>query len=113
MKKFAVSRMAGLLLLGAAGASWAGGPDAQLLEKGKVLFSTDAVPACAICHTLQDAGAEGTIGPDLDELKPDADRIRKVLAEGMGAMPSFAETLKPDEIDAIVAYVVNATGGGQ
>lgn len=111
MKMFAVSRMAGMLLLGAAGACWAGEPDSQMLERGKTLFSTEAVPACAICHALQDAGATGAIGPDLDELKPDAERIKKVLHEGMGAMPSFADSLDQEAIDAIVAYVVNATGG--
>lgn len=113
MKIFAVSRMAGMLLLGAAGACWAGEPDNQLLEKGKVLFTTEAVPACAICHTLKDAGAVGEIGPDLDELKPDAERIKKVLHEGMGAMPSFADTLDEEAMNAIAAYVVHATGGGQ
>src|SRR5690606_24502011 len=75
MKTFAVSRIVGMLLLGTAGACWAGEPDSQLLERGKTLFSTEAVPACAICHTLQDADATGAIGPDLDELKPDAERI--------------------------------------
>ncbi|MGB6104024.1 MAG: cytochrome c [Pusillimonas sp.] len=102
-----------MLLLGAAGACWASGADSQQLEKGKVLFSTEAVPACAICHALQDAGAEGAIGPDLDELKPDAERIKKVMQEGMGVMPSFADTLDEESMDAIVAYIVQATGGGQ
>ena len=103
-----------MLLLGAASVSWASGePDSQQLEKGKTLFMTEAVPACAICHTLKDADATGTIGPDLDELKPDAERIKKVLHEGMGAMPSFADTLDEEAMNAIAAYVVHATGGGQ
>ena len=36
---------------------------------GQVLFSTASPtggPACASCHTLQDAGSSGTIGPNLD-----------------------------------------------
>ncbi|NYT87022.1 c-type cytochrome [Pollutimonas harenae] len=113
MKIFAISRIVGVLWLGAVGACWAGGPDSQQLEMGKTLFSTEAVPACAICHTLKDADATGTIGPDLDELQPDAERIKKVLHEGMGAMPSFAETLDEEAMNAIAAYVVHATGGGQ
>lgn len=80
------------------------------LEQGKLLFSANAKPiACSVCHTLQDAGAVGTIGPDLDELKPDADRIRKTMMEGMGAMPSFADSLEEAEREAIIAYVLNAT----
>lgn len=83
--------------------------DEAQLEQGKALFTAGAQPiACAVCHTLADAGAEGTIGPDLDELQPDADRIRKTMMEGMGAMPSFAD-LDDDDVDAIVAYVVHAT----
>jgi mono/diheme cytochrome c family protein len=66
-----------------------------------------------VCHTLKDAGAAGTIGPDLDELKADAPRIKKVLQEGMGVMPSFADSLDEASMDAIVAYVVHATGGGK
>lgn len=84
--------------------------EAAQLEQGKLLFSTSAKPiACSVCHTLQDAGAVGTIGPDLDELKPDADRIRKTMMEGMGAMPSFAASLEEADREAIIAYVLNAT----
>ncbi|MFW7340342.1 cytochrome c [Pollutimonas sp. H1-120] len=112
MKRFVLPAVAGVLWMGVAGASFAAGSDAQL-EKGKALFISDAVPACAVCHTLKDAGSTGTIGPDLDELKPDAARIKKVMQEGMGVMPSFADSLDEASIDAIVAYVVHATGGGK
>lgn len=85
--------------------------DADALARGKDLFSASAVPACAICHTLADAGAEGTIGPDLDELKPDKSRVLKVLKAGMGAMPSFAETMSEEDMQAVADYVVKVTGG--
>src|SRR3546814_18487742 len=84
--------------MGMASAGWAGGADPQL-EKGKTLFMTGAVPACAVCHALSDAGSSGAIGPDLDELKPDAARLTKVLQEGMGVMPSFANSLAEDSMD--------------
>src|SRR3546814_2161320 len=74
---------------------------------------TGAGPACAVCHALSDAGSSGAIGPDLDELKPDAARIKKVLQEGMGVMPSFANSMDEASMDAIAAYVVHATGGGR
>jgi cytochrome c6 len=92
-------------------AALASGPDAAVLEKGKEIFLKSAVPACAICHTLQDAGATGSIGPDLDELKPDLERVKKVLVEGAGTMPSFADSLDEASRDAVSAYVVHATSG--
>ncbi|MBC2769698.1 c-type cytochrome [Pusillimonas minor] len=99
-------------LVAAAALSMAGAPamadDAQL-ARGKELFMSKAVPACAVCHTLADAGAKGAIGPNLDELKPDAARIMKVLKEGMGTMPSFAATLNAADMEAVTAYVVHAT----
>ena len=84
--------------------------DAAQLEEGKTLFTASAQPiACAVCHTLVDAGATGTIGPDLNELQPNADRIRKTMMEGMGAMPSFAESLDEPQREAIIQYVLHAT----
>jgi len=112
MKHVVLSAVTAALWMGVSGASFAADPDPQL-EKGKALFISDAAPACAVCHTLKDAGAAGTIGPDLDELKADAPRIKKVLQEGMGVMPSFADSLDEASMDAIVAYVVHATGGGK
>ncbi|HBT31691.1 MAG TPA: sulfide dehydrogenase [Pusillimonas sp.] len=102
--KFAVV-FAGLSLL-ASSAAWAN--DAQL-QRGKELFVSKAVPACAVCHTLKDAGSQGAIGPNLDELKPSADRVMKVLKDGMGAMPSFANSLSPEDMEAVTAYVVKST----
>lgn len=83
--------------------------DAAVLEQGKTLFTSSAKPmACALCHTLKDAGTTGAIGPDLDELKPTAEQVKKVMVEGMGAMPSFAATLTDDERNAIAEYVASA-----
>lgn len=114
MKKYvALPGIAAALLACAMGTSWAGEPDAATLEKGKTLFKTGAVPACAVCHTLQDADATGAIGPDLDELKPEYERVRKILVDGAGSMPSFAGTLDDAAMDAVAAYVVHATGGAQ
>ncbi len=80
-------------------------------EPGKELFLTGAKPiACAVCHTLADAGSAGAIGPDLDELKPSKEQILKVMKEGMGAMPSFAQTLSDQERDAIATYVSSVAG---
>lgn len=85
-------------------------PDSAVLEQGKELFISKAVPACAVCHTLADAGSEGAIGPDLDEIKPDFDAVKKALNEGLGVMPNFSETLSEEQIDAVAAYVSNVAG---
>lgn len=102
----------GVAALGFAGIGYAsGGADGDLLEKGKVVFTQKAVPACAICHTMADAGATGGVGPDLDELRPDLAQVKKAMKEGVGAMPSFAATLSEEDMDAVATYVVHATGG--
>lgn len=88
---------------------WAAEVDDATLDEGKVLFQTDATPACAICHTLKNADATGNIGPDLDELKPGRDRILKAMHEGIGPMPSFSDSLSEDQMAAIADYVVHVT----
>lgn len=85
-------------------------PDETDLEEGKVLFQTDATPACAVCHTLKDAEATGNIGPDLDDLQPARNRIIKAMQEGTGPMPSFSDSLSDEQMAAIADYVVYATG---
>jgi cytochrome c6 len=96
--------LGGLLCLGSAHAS-----DAEL-DLGKRLFTKTAVPACALCHTLKDAGSEGAVGPVLDEIKPDAARVAKALRDGLGNMPAF-KTLTEAEIKALARYVAMASGG--
>lgn len=104
MKKYLVVVVAGFTL---AIAGQAHADNAQ----GKELFLTGAKPiACAVCHTLADAGSAGAIGPDLDELKPSKEQILKVMQEGMGAMPSFAATLSDDERNAVADYVSSVAG---
>lgn len=102
-----------LLLLAVGFSAPALADDAAQRELGKQLFTTGAVPACAVCHTLQDAGTEGTIGPVLDELKPDAARVAAALRGGLGVMPSYGESLSAEQIEAIARYVSFASGGAK
>ena len=83
--------------------------EATQMMQGKLLFS-NAVPACAVCHTLKDAGSEGAVGPVLDELKPDSARIVKALRNGLGNMPSYKAILTEDQIAALARYVSRASG---
>lgn len=100
--------LSGLLLATAPGLCL-GADDAAGLAEGKALFTQGAVPACAMCHTLKDAGSGGQIGPLLDELKPSADRVATALRNGIGVMPSYRETLTEAQILALARYVSTVT----
>jgi cytochrome c oxidase subunit 2 len=96
----------------------AAGPD------GKKIFTdgNGTSTACAACHTLADAGATATTGPDLDKvlkgkdaafikqsiLQPDAS-----IAPGFqgGIMPKdYGSSLSAQEVDAVVAYLGKVAG---
>ena len=102
-----------LLLLSWLASSARAADDAATLAAGKALFTTGAAPSCALCHTLKDAGTTGAVGPVLDELQPDADRVAAALRNGIGAMPSYKATLKEDQILALARYVAKASGGAK
>jgi cytochrome c553 len=77
-------------------------------EHGRELFKE----RCATCHTLEDSGAVGLVGPDLDNLRPNAeltlDAIAKGRARGQGQMPSMLLT-GPDARD-VADYVATVSG---
>ena len=66
---------------------------------------------CASCHTLEAAGANGRVGPNLDDLAPDAGQVEQKVIAGGGGMPSFEGQLSVDEIDAVSQYVAESAGG--
>ena len=66
---------------------------------------------CTGCHTLADAGSTGTVGPVLDQVKPDYRRATARVTLGKGQMPSFKGQLSTQQIADVAAYVVKATGG--
>jgi mono/diheme cytochrome c family protein len=76
---------------------------------GKDIFEAKG---CATCHTLADAGATGTVGPNLDEVKPDLAIAVDRIVNGKGTMPPFKGQLTAKEIADVAAYVVQASGGG-
>lgn len=81
------------------------------LEAGRRIFNETAQPPCAVCHALADAGAEGEVGPNLDEFKPTVEQVRTAVSGGIGVMPAFDETLSAEEIEAVSRYVAEVTGG--
>ena len=56
-----------------------------------------------------DANAAGEIGPVLDEMKPDAERVRAAVVNGIGVMPAF-EALTAEQVDAVARYVSEVAG---
>jgi cytochrome c oxidase subunit 2 len=95
---------------GQAGGGGGGGAD------GAQVFASNG---CGSCHTLAVAKATGTVGPDLGNVdKPTAAFIRqsitdpnKVVTKGFqpDIMPQdFGDKLSPDELDALVEYLVKA-----
>lgn len=79
------------------------------LEAGRQLFTGGTTPACAVCHTLRDAGASGEIGPVLDELQPDEARVANAVRTGLGVMPAFREQLSDQQIATLARYVAQAS----
>jgi mono/diheme cytochrome c family protein len=75
---------------------------------GKEIFTS---AGCVGCHTLADAGATGTVGPNLDEVKPDKELAVTRVTKGQGGMPAFADQLTDQQIADVAAYVTQATGG--
>lgn len=86
----------------------AAAPLAPAEELGKEVFTRIAEPSCALCHTLEAAGAKGKLGPSLDELKPDEARALQALRQGVGVMPSYADKLSAQEIAAVARYVAES-----
>lgn len=101
---------------GAAGGGAAGGT----VERGSETF---AQAGCGGCHALAKAGTDAQVGPPLDDLAARAEEAGMPVAEFVrqsivdpdavvapdyqpGVMPKdFAESLSPEELDALVAYV--------
>ncbi len=48
---------------------------------------------CGDCHTLSAVDATGTVGPNLDQLKPEKERVARQVRNGGVGMPSFADKL--------------------
>jgi mono/diheme cytochrome c family protein len=65
---------------------------------------------CAGCHTLAAAGASGTTGPNLDQLKPPAALVVTQVTNGGAVMPSFKGKLSPAQIQAVAKYVSSSAG---
>lgn len=90
----------------------AGNPDAKAPPSGgggtsgKAIFTAN----CSSCHTLTAAGAKGTVGPNLDQLKPAQARVQHQVEHGGSVMPAFKGVLKPNQIQIVAKYVADNAG---
>jgi mono/diheme cytochrome c family protein len=73
---------------------------------GKAVFAS---AGCGGCHTLKAAGSTGTVGPNLDQLKPPLQRIVLQVDNGGGPMPAFKGQLTDKQIQDVAAYVYAST----
>jgi mono/diheme cytochrome c family protein len=74
---------------------------------GKSIFAS---AGCTSCHTLKDAGSTGTVGPNLDQLKPSEAAVEKQVTNGGAIMPAFKGQLTPAQIKAVAEYVASVAG---
>jgi len=88
-------------------------------EAGKAVFTS---AGCAACHTLKEANATATVGPNLDEaLKgKDAAFIHESIVDPSAEVasgyqnimpPDFGKSLSPKQIDDLVALLYQAANG--
>ena len=79
-------------------------------KAGKEIFNGKGM--CAGCHVLKDAGANGNIGPILDQLNPSIQVVESAVNGGLGVMPAFGATgmLTAKEIDEVSFYVATNAG---
>jgi cytochrome c oxidase subunit 2 len=116
-KWFAAMSRAGGAAAGAApgGGAPAGGAN---VAAGKQVFAANG---CSSCHTLADAGASGTVGPNLDKFLAarDAAFIKQSIVDPSayvekgfpnGVMPqTYGKDIKPADLDALVKYLSTVT----
>ena len=92
---------------GGGGGKPAGGGGGGLAAQGKLIFTQ----TCGTCHTLADAGTQGQVGPVLDQIKPDKQRVLNAIKNGglgSGTMPTNLVTGK--EAQAVATYVSSVAG---
>jgi mono/diheme cytochrome c family protein len=77
------------------------------LKAGMKVFAT---AGCASCHTLAAAGSTGTVGPNLDQLKPSDALVTHQVINGGGGMPAFGSILTKKQIASVALYVSSVAG---
>ena len=99
--------LGGVLALAAAGFSAAEQPETpapitpEQIKKGAAMYAQH----CAACHGPRMADPEGAF--DLRTFPPDQrDRFIRSVTHGKNSMPPWGGLLKPDDVEALWAYVL-------
>lgn len=89
----------------------------EKVQEGRKEFESEG---CASCHAIAADGRKGVLGPRLDTDKDPAEEIRGaitmpradiVAGYESNLMPSdYGTTMRPEELDAVVAYIAAASG---
>lgn len=100
MKKNVAVTLLVALVLAVALPVLAEGPDGKALYESK----------CAMCHgkdgvAKSTAKGAGNLNDPAWQKNNPPEAVAKVIAEGKGKMPKYAEKLKPEEIKAVADYV--------
>ena len=80
----------------------------QRQDDGRMIFGE----YCASCHTLAAAGADGKVGPNLDQLQPPEglveDAVERGRQRGNGTMPGGI--VQGEDVAAVSAFVAAVAG---
>jgi alcohol dehydrogenase (cytochrome c) len=76
------------------------------VKAGMTVFDS----TCATCHTLAAAGSTGTVGPNLDQLKPSDSLVVHQVTNGGGGMPAFGSSLSKSQIQSVALFVSSVAG---
>ncbi len=90
----------------ASGSSSSGSASAVSVKAGMTVFDS----TCASCHTLAAAGSTGTVGPNLDQLKPSDALVTHQVINGGGGMPAFGSSLSKTQIASVALFVSSVAG---
>ena len=118
-RPFAVLVVAGVVCVGGVGFAGCGGgsgspesrtppqPTGPLADDAELLAGRKVYARyCSSCHGIDGSGGPGTAftgGQLLETMPTPADELAVVRA-GRGVMPSFGETLSPEQLDAVIRY---------
>jgi mono/diheme cytochrome c family protein len=111
VSRILVSLAFALVAFGLAGCSGGDEPTAAELTASNPGAAVFADAGCGDCHTLSAASSTGTVGPNLDQVSVDRERIIEQVTRGGGAMPAFKGRLDNDEIEAVADFLVTSTAG--
>jgi mono/diheme cytochrome c family protein len=101
----ALMALALLAVSGCGGKKSATSAPSSSLPGAKVFESA----GCGGCHMLSAAKSTGTVGPNLDQLRPEAQRVARQVRNGGVGMPSFSKKLSETEISQVAEFVSEST----